>query len=1023
MQEETQWLTQIEVLGVGREPSRAAFIPFADENSALQAEPALSDRVLSLNGRWQFRYLAESGPNPGDNEEEPAWDTIEVPGHWQLQGYGHPHYTNVQYPFPVDPPNIPAVNPQGCYQRQFWLPEEWDGYRVFLRFEGVDSAFAVAVNDHPVGKSQGSRLPSEFEVTSWLHPGENSLSVQVFQWSWASYLEDQDMWWLSGIFRDVSLLARPQQYLRDLEVRAGFRVADGRGELEVISHLDRTRELKGGELILHLWDPRGQERLWEGRQALDGTASDGPVVQQTTLEAIAPWSAEVPTRYHLTATLRSLDGQVQEVIHQALGFRDVAIRDGLLAVNGVPIMLKGVNRHEFHPKWGRALPLSVMEHDVLLMKQFNINAVRTSHYPPDPKFLDLCDRYGIWVIDEADLECHGMQVADRYNQLSDDPAWQPAYLDRIERMVERDKNHPSVIIWSLGNESSYGRNHQAMAKWAKHRDPSRVVHYEGDRAAESADLFSTMYTSVPELEALGRLTPSLKPHILCEYAHAMGNGPGSLEEYWAVFYRYPRLQGGFVWEWIDHGILQVTADGRSRYAYGGDFGEYPHDGHFVIDGLLFPDRTPSPGLAALKKAVEPVRLEPDGEAGNRFTVHNRYDFLGLDHLTVIWRLMAGDRVVDAGTTDLPSLAPGEKGLLAIACQRVGSEDRLLQVSVRLRTPMPWADAGHEVAFAEQELLAPLRSAPVRTEPRASLRVEESAQTIRLFGREDSLVFHRQSGRLTAWTFQGYDLIVQGPSVDLWRAPTDNDVRLVPEWRKFRLDHLTERIDHTHWQTLGPEVGEFVAQGRLAPPSLGWGIRLTYRWRVEGSGAVRLTVTAEPEGVGPTLWPRFGVVLRLPLALGEVSWQGRGPGESYVDSFQGQRLGVYQASVDALTTPYIFPQENGSHFQTTWMAMTNGRGVGLMAVAEDPLAFSAQRFSRQALEAATHRQDLVPEDHITLHLDWRQQGLGSASCGPDALAEHQLHSGPVTWSVRLRGLDRNRLSARSVREFGSRAEES
>ncbi len=1005
MREEHRWLNQIEILSDGRRPSRSAFLPFADERTALKDHPGLSDRRLSLNGVWQFRYI--------DNDSaavaaEDPWDQIEVPGHWQMQGFGRPHYTNVQYPFPVDPPNVPNLNPEGWYRRTVRLPEEWDGCRVFLRFEGVDSAFTVQVNGERVGSSQGSRMPSEFEVTSWLHPGENLVEVHVFQWSSGSYLEDQDMWWLSGIFRDVCFIARPTLLIQDLAIQAGYTATERRGELGVQVQIEGPDQAWTGDLLIQLFDPEIQEVLWEHRHGLDagGTADRGSgLAFHTTVDPVRPWSAESPTLYHILVSLRTSDGQVLEVVHQAIGFRSVAIREGLLEVNGATIMLKGVNRHEFHPETGRALSWDVMEQDVQLMKRFNINAVRTSHYPPDPKFLDLCDQYGIWVIDEADLECHGMQTAGRWDQLSDDLAWQPAYLDRIERMLERDKNHPSVIIWSLGNESGFGRNHQAMADWARHRDPTRIIHYEGDRAASAVDIFSTMYTSVTDLVGLGQQTASTKPHILCEYAHAMGNGPGSLEEYWTLFYRYPRLQGGFVWEWIDHGILQTTADGRSWYAYGGDFGEYPHDGHFVIDGLLFPDRTPSPGLFAVKKAIEPVRIEPDPDHPTRFLVDNRYDFLTLEGLTVVWKVLQGGHLLEGGEMELPALAPRQRGQITIP-SRCFAQGDLLQISVRLAVPTRWADAGHELAFAERQLLVRPAAGAIRVAPRPSLVLQETEATLTWSGRDATLVFNRGSGRITAWQYLGYDLLTHGPSVDLWRAPTDNDVRLLPEWRKFRLDHLSERVKGTTWRRLARDQAEFVVDSRLAPPSLGWGMDLCYTYRVDGSGEVLLTVTASPDGDGPDVWPRFGVRLFLPVSLASVDWQGRGPGESYPDSFRGQRLGTYQAEVTELTTPYVFPQENGSHLDTRWVSLTNRRGVGLIAIAEGDLAFSAHRFGDRALEAATHRRDLVLEDWITLHLDWRQQGLGSASCGPGALPEHQLQSGPVTWSVRLKGLDRN-----------------
>ena len=473
-------LLAFNVLGVRRERSRSSYIPFADERSALTGDRGLSDRFMLLNGRWQFYYAQD---HDAQQVMDPQFDAIEVPGHWQLQGYGHPHYTNVQYPFPVDPPRVPNPNPQGWYRRSFRLPPTWEERSVFIRFEGVDSAFELWVNGNIVGSSQGSRLPAEFDVTEWIHSGENHMDVRVAQWSWSSYLEDQDMWWLSGIFRDVYLLSRPSPHIADIEVKAYPGRGSGQGEIEVLVNLAERGSARASRVVVRLWDPLADQVLWQGEKSSDELFEDR-ITLSTCLPDVSYWSAERPTLYHLTATLVSPEGNVLEVVHQAVGFRRVAIDGGRLTVNGVPIMLKGVNRHEFHPKHGRALTLEVMEADVRMMKQFNINAVRTSHYPPHPYFLDLCDRYGLYVIDEADLECHGMLLVGRFDQLSDDPEWQPAYLDRMERMVERDKNHPSVIMWSLGNESGYGRNHHAMATWAKGRDGSRVIHYEGDRESK-----------------------------------------------------------------------------------------------------------------------------------------------------------------------------------------------------------------------------------------------------------------------------------------------------------------------------------------------------------------------------------------------------------------------------------------------------------------------------------------------------------------------------------------------------------
>jgi len=633
------WETQ-HVLERNRLEGRAFFIPYADEANALTYERGNSCAFQLLNGVWKFYYGLAPGLTPAPFYEESFnvsdWDDIPVPSSWQFQGYGKPHYTNIVYPFPVDPPHVPSENPTGCYRRDFTISEAWSNQRVVLRFEGVDSAFHVWVNGQPVGYSQGSRLPSEFDITEQVRTGANSVAVRVYQWSDGSYIEDQDMWWLSGIFRDVYLVATPRVHMRDIAVRTELNAHDQGAILKVSTKLSNLTDsaVNGHSVELRLLD--AQRRPVADVQANETFAidADGQAALMFEMRVDRPekWSAESPYLYHLLTTVKDEQGEVLQVIPIRVGFRSVELKGGNFLVNGVPIMLKGVNRHDHHPELGKAVPLQWMIDDVLLMKRHNINAVRTSHYPNDPRFYDLCDEYGLYVIDEADLECHGFGYTADANWLSDNSEWEKAYVDRMERMIERDKNHPSIIMWSLGNESFFGRNHEAMAARARFMDPTRLIHYEGDRDAKVADVFSTMYSSVEAMAELGARTDLDKPHILCEYAHAMGNGPGGLKEYWETFYAHKRLQGGFVWEWLDHGIPQHAKNGQKYFAYGGDFGDQPNDGNFVIDGLVMPDRTPSPGLIEYKKVIEPVKVEEVNLSAGQVKVTNRYDFISLDHL-------------------------------------------------------------------------------------------------------------------------------------------------------------------------------------------------------------------------------------------------------------------------------------------------------------------------------------------------------------------------------------------------------
>ncbi|MPY55989.1 glycoside hydrolase family 2 TIM barrel-domain containing protein, partial [Streptomyces spongiae] len=626
---------------------------------------------FDLNGSWRFR-LSPRVPDENDfadpGFDDSRWTEITVPSHWQLQGHGAPAYTNIDYPFDVDPPHVPDENPTGDYRRVFDAPFE----QGVLRFEGVDSCYKVWLNGEELGWSTGSRLPVEFDVT--LRPGVNVLAVRVHQWSAASYLEDQDMWWLSGIFRDVSLLPRP--VLDDHFVHAGYDHLSGTGSLSVATAV--PARLTVPELGLF----------------------DVPADAEHSVGPVEPWTAETPRLYH--GELAAGD----ERITVRIGFRTVVVEDGILKVNGRRVLFRGVNRHEFHPEHGRAVPYETMREDVLLMKRHNIDAVRTSHYPPHPAFLDLCDELGLWVIDECDLETHGFERVAWRNNPSADPSWREAYLDRMRRTVERDKNHPSVVMWSLGNESGTGDNLRATAEWTHDRDPSRPVHYEGDWTSGYVDVYSRMYADTGEVERIGRHAedplddPAADTHrrrlpfILCEYAHAMGNGPGGLSEYQALFEKYPRCQGGFVWEWIDHGLVHP----EHGYAYGGDYGEPLHDGNFVTDGLVFPDRTPSPGLVEYKKVIEPVRIEGGLHGDLRIT--NLHGWRDLSHLAFTWALECEGETVATGVLDIPTAAPGETVPVPMPGLPLTMGETWLTLRAVLAGDEPWADAGHEVAWGQ-----------------------------------------------------------------------------------------------------------------------------------------------------------------------------------------------------------------------------------------------------------------------------------------------------------------------------------
>jgi beta-galactosidase len=985
-----------------------------------RAWPASDARALDLTGSWRFRLSPRADGDFGFADpgfDDSGWDRLPVPSHWQLRGHGAPAYTNVAYPFPVDPPHVPTENPTGDYRVGFRLPADWEAERTVLRLEGVDSWCRVWLNGRELGSSGGSRLPVEFDATAALAaPGEdNLLAAHVRQWSAASYLEDQDMWWLSGIFREVRLLARPTGAIDDWFVHADYDHHTGAGTLRV--------------------DASVPARVTVPELGVDAAAGE-----TVRLPAVEPWSAESPRLY---------DGQLAsagERVALRIGFRTVAVADGLLTVNGRRVLLRGVNRHEFHPDLGRAVDEQVMLADILLMKRHNLNAVRTSHYPPHPRFLELCDAYGLYVVDECDLETHGFVLVGWRGNPTDDPRWRDALVDRMARMVERDKNRPSVILWSLGNESGVGRNLAAMAGWARRRDPSRPLHYEHDWSCRDVDVYSRMYPTHAEVDAIGRGQeaplddPELDarrramPLILCEYAHAMGNGPGGLWEYQELFERHPRCQGGFVWEWIDHGLRARTSDGREYFAYGGDFGEPLHDGNFVADGLLFPDRTPSPGLEELKNVVEPVRIAAD--PGGGILVANLHDFRDLSHLAFTWTLEAEGVAVASGPLQVPPLAAGERTTVPLPLLPPTDAESWLTVRALLATDHPWAPAGHEIAWGQLPI-TPGRgaqgphhpkptpdppgsgAAPPTPGPGAAPHPDPAAPGPPVGERSPTAeaggsgihnppkvptlegltvgpgVFDPVTGRL----LRIGDLPVEGPRLDLWRAPTDNDCgyhgeALEPLWRRIGLHRLQHRTDQ-----MAVVGAELVVRSRVAPAATDLGVAATYRWSAV-PGGLRLEVVVVPEGDWPCPLPRLGLRMAVPASLRRIEWFGRGPGEAYADTGRAARVGRFAATVEELQTPYLRPQENGNRREVRWATIGDGHGTAIRLEGEPTFDLTARPWTSEHLDQARHPTDLRPDDRLWVNLDHAQHGIGSASCGPGVLPTYRLDPAPTTFAARL-----------------------
>lgn len=777
----------------------------------------------------------------------------------------------------------------------------------------------------------------------------NVLAVRVHQWSAGSYLEDQDQWWLPGIFRDVTLLHRPAGSALDFFVHASYDHVGGIGTLRVDSDVD-------GRVLV---------------PALDIDVATGEAVTVP----VEPWTAETPRLY---------DGELVtegERVPLRIGFRTVVLEDGLLKVNGKAILFKGVNRHEWHPTMGRALDLETMREDVLLMKRHNLNAVRTSHYPPHPAFLDLCDEYGLWVIDECDLETHGFTEQNWRDNPVDDDRWTPALLDRAARMVERDKNHPSVVIWSLGNEAGTGRGLTAMAEWIHGRDGSRLVHYEGDWDCRDTDIYSRMYADHAETERIGqRLDGGTHkrlqlPFIQCEYGHAMGNGPGGIADYQRIFEAHERIQGGFIWEWIDHGVKHP----QLGYAYGGDFGEELHDGNFVCDGLIFPDRTPSPGLIEFKKVIEPVRIDGDGSAGT-VRVRNAFDFADLSSLAFEWAYEIDGKTVEAGTLSVPALKPGESAEVKLPQPPTGGPagEALWTVRALLAEDTAWGRKDHQVAWAQLPVVErPLPTVAPGDGPTASERLIYLGPAS----------FDVRTGALK--TIGGLD--VTGLRLDVWRATTDNDegawngnTCYSKLWRELGLHRVQHRLDGVELGADALTVRTRVAAAREV------GLRTTYRWTADDT-RLKLTVSVDPEGDWTVPLPRLGIRFGLSSA-DAVKWYGGGPGEGYPDTKSASMVRRHHSTVDELQTPYVRPQENGARPDVRWAELG-----GLRIDGDPEFSFTARRWTTEQLDAAGHLTDLQSGDTVWVNLDHGQMGVGSQSCGPGPLPEYHLTAGPTEFS--------------------------
>lgn len=1036
------------VFGKNKRTGHVPLGAYPDAALALQGKSLASPNVRSLNGTWQF-HLASSPESVPAAFSQPqfdvsAWPDIAVPGNWQLQGFDDiPIYTNVAYPFTPNPPFVPAENPTGCYRRTFRVDPAWQGRTIRLLFESVDSAFYVWVNGQKVGYSQDSRLPAEFDITPFVSfDGENVLAVQVMRYCDGSYLEDQDMWLLSGIQRDVILYSKPAICIEDFSVRT---LLDNRyedGDLKIEALVTPGTETSKYTVEAMLYDPDARPVFSKPLNAavsaphIYHSAKTWHAQMSQLVSQPLKWTAETPHLYTLVLTLKDSQGTAVDFESCRVGFRQVEIRDGIILLNGRRLVLRGVDRHEHHPELGRVMTEDYMRREIILMKQLNFNTVRTSHYPDHPGWYDLCDELGIYLIDETNLETHGV-----WDDLSNDPAWLPAYVDRASRMFLRDKNHASVLFWSLGNESGCGTNHHAMAAWLRAADPTRLIHSESGRPGPAvSDVLSMMYPSLDMAKVLLTDTREQRPFVMCEYAYAKGNVLGNFYKFWDMVDTFPRFQGGWIWDWSDKALLHTTAQGQKYYAYGGDFGgdfnynQNNEDPQMCCNGVVGPDLIPHPGAYEVKKVQAPVGIKASGgqswfsflealrpsvptpSAGldGRFTVWNKYHAQDLSHLDILWELTEDGEVIQEGKLPPLDTQPDQRQELLVPFHqpeplKPGAEYHL-KISFRLAANAPWASAGHEVAWEQFvvpfQVPARLYHAPAGL---PSVKLVQGGSSFVVEGQGFEATFDRATGLLTSYRVNSLEHIQSGPREHYYRAPTDFDLLMgnppasVHKWRAAGLDRLERSVHSIEAVQVSPQVVQLRVCARLAAPGVVAGIESEVIYRVDGGGEITIENAVLVENQLPYL-PRIGLELCLPAEFEHLTWYGRGPHENYWDRKHGAAFGVYQSSVTEQYTPYVFPSECGGKDDVRWLTLTDSQGRGLMVTGLAPLHVDALHYSTQNLADARHTYDLVPVPEVILHLDGWHMGVGGddgwmASVHPEFL----IQPGRYQFGLKLRAV--------------------
>lgn len=991
-----RYYEDLSVLHENTMPARAYFIPASKRMDNLVEHREESDRMQLLNGTWKFQYFNSiydvQEPFFEKDYDTENFDEIQVPSVWQMAGYDTHQYTNIRYPFPFDPPYVPQDIPCGTYVHTFVYHKDENAPKAFLNFEGVDSCFYVWINGSYVGYSQVSHMTSEFDITDLLRDGENSIAVLVMKWCDGSYLEDQDKFRMSGIFRDVYILKRPKQAISDYHIKT--RIEDMLAKVEI--------EMK-------FYSPLNVKISIEDRNgavvALGSIAEEGTAV----LEIASPelWNTENPYLYKLILETEN------EVIVDHIALRKIEIKDQVIYLNGQKIKFRGVNRHDSDPVTGFTISLEQLTTDLTLMKQHNFNAIRSSHYPNAPFFYEMCDKYGFMVIDEADIEAHGPFMIYRkedtdYNRfkrwnemIADDPAWEEAIVDRVKLMVERDKNRFCIVMWSMGNESAYGCNFEKALEWTKNFDPDRITQYESARYRNydetydysNLDVYSRMYPALSEIQEYLDKDGS-KPFLLVEYCHSMGNGPGDFEDYFQMIQDNDKMCGGFVWEWCDHAIAHGTAEnGKTIYAYGGDHGEEIHDGNFCMDGLVYPDRTVHTGLLEYKNVYRPARVICYDKESGELVLHNYMDFDDLkDYVKISYELTQDGLVISKGKLPEVSAAPHSEGKINLKINVPESGKCYLKFIYHLKKELPLLDEDHILGFDEIEVSQKDAKCQLaekwveKTVTDSELQVSEDDTQIHIKGREFAYTIDRRTALFTEMKFAGREYLNHPMELNIWRAPTDNDMYIKSEWKKAHYDKAYTRA-YTTEVVQGKHGVKITSHASVVAETVQKILDVTITWKIEAAGKIDADIAVTKDDEFPDL-PRFGVRMFLDKKLSAARYFGMGPQESYCDKHQAASHGLYQANVDDLHEDYIRPQENGSHYDCEYVELNNSR-YGIVVSAENAFSFNASYYTQEELEKKTHNYELTESDSVVFCVDYALNGIGSNSCGPVVLDQYRF----------------------------------